>query len=76
MRNAPKWLPIVAHSLLWDAKYGAYTELYAGLSPEITVEDNGGYIIPWGRKHPNLRQDLLDALKSQENGDTRVAEKF
>ncbi|KAJ6146876.1 hypothetical protein N7497_008858 [Penicillium chrysogenum] len=32
--------------LLHEAKFGAYTELYAGLSSEITLEKNGAYIIP------------------------------
>ncbi|KAK3943808.1 short-chain dehydrogenase [Diplogelasinospora grovesii] len=38
----------------YDAIYGAYTELYAGLSPELTMEKhNGVYVIPWGRIHPD-----------------------
>jgi len=76
MRNVPKWVTVIARLLMWDAQYGAYTELYAGLSSEITVEDNGGYIIPWGRKHPNIRKDLLNALENEENGGVGVAEKF
>ncbi|KAL1984148.1 hypothetical protein VTN96DRAFT_9453 [Rasamsonia emersonii] len=33
--------------LLYEAKFGAYTELYAGLSPDITLEsNNGAYVIP------------------------------
>lgn len=76
MRDVPKWITLILYPLMWDAHYGAYTELYAGLSPEITVEDNGGYVIPWGRKHPNLRQDLVDALKSERKGGAGLAEKF
>jgi NAD(P)-dependent dehydrogenase (short-subunit alcohol dehydrogenase family) len=75
-RETPKWVLMILYPLLWDAHYGAYTELYAGLSPEITVEDNGGYIVPWGRKHPNMRKDLLDALESELNGGAGLAEKF
>ncbi|OIW26273.1 NAD(P)-binding protein [Coniochaeta ligniaria NRRL 30616] len=30
-------------------RYGAYTQLFAGLSPEVTLERNGAFIIPWGR---------------------------
>lgn len=76
MRDVPLWITLLLYPLLWDAHYGAYTELYAGLSPDITVEDNGGYIVPWGRKHPNLRKDLLDAMKSERNGGVGLAEKF
>lgn len=31
------------------AKYGAYTQLFAALSPEVTLAHNGAFIIPWGR---------------------------
>lgn len=31
------------------AEMGAWTELYAGWSPEVTPEMNGQYFIPWGR---------------------------
>lgn len=34
------------------AKYGAYTELFASLSPDITSTRNGAFIIPWGRFGP------------------------
>lgn len=36
-------------SMLHSFIYGASTELYAGWSSEITLEHNGGFIIPWGR---------------------------
>jgi hypothetical protein len=55
---------------------GAYTKLWAGLSPELTMEMNGGYVIPWGRIHPSPRKDLLDALKSVEEGGTGQAGEF
>lgn len=29
--------------------YGAYSELFAGLSSEITLEKNGAFLVPWGR---------------------------
>jgi hypothetical protein len=49
--------------LLYPAIYGAYTEIYSGLSPDLTLEkDQGGYIIPWGRKasvRPDLRQEAI-----------------
>lgn len=34
--------------LLHPANYGAYTELYAGCSEELTMQDAGAFIIPWG----------------------------
>ena len=62
--------------LLFDAKMGAYTELWAGLSPEVNAENNGGYIIPWGSVHPSQRKDLLNALRGVKEGGTGEAEKF
>jgi retinol dehydrogenase-12 len=40
---------VVAGWLNYPAKMGAWTELYAGWSPDITPQMNGCYIIPWGR---------------------------
>ncbi|KAI9738275.1 MAG: hypothetical protein M1834_008773 [Cirrosporium novae-zelandiae] len=37
--------------------YGAYTELWSGLSPELTTGHNGRYIAPWGRLSHN-RPDI------------------
>lgn len=57
--------------LLSDAMYGAYTELYAGFSPDISLENSGSYVIPWGRIRPNKatpRQDLIKAGDSKEEG--------
>ena len=34
---------MMAKWLLYDAIFGAYTELYAGLSPEINSAQNGSY---------------------------------
>lgn len=67
------WMGIVFAPLLYPAKMGAYTELWAGLSPELTIEANGAYVIPWGRIHPAPRGDLLDALNVKEEGGTGLA---
>lgn len=55
-RHLPRIVTVLFQPLLYDAKYGAYTELFAGLSEDLSMEDNGSYIIPWGRKHPAPRQ--------------------
>lgn len=54
---------------------GAYTELFAGLSPSLTFDQTGSYIIPWGRVY-EPRQDLLDAMKGQGEGGSGVAAAF
>ena len=33
--------------MLYPPVYGAYTELYSALGPDV---EQGSYIVPWGRK--------------------------
>ena len=76
LRHFPRWQRIAASPLMHHPKMGAYTELWAGLSLDVSMEMNGGYAIPWGRPHPAPRQDLLDALKSTGEGGTGQAAEF
>jgi len=75
LRHTRRLFQFSVAPLLYKAKMGAYTELWAGLS-EVTVDRNWGYIIPWGRLHPGPRQEILDALKTEEDGGTGQARKF
>lgn len=43
--------------VLHDPSFGALTELYAGFSDAIGTDNNGAYIIPWGRVG-KIRQDI------------------
>lgn len=75
------WIFIVLLNLtvLYPAKYGAYTELYAGLSPDVNQDTNGMYIMPWGRireESKNGRKDVDDALRSEEDGGRGIPPKF
>ncbi|KAI0113815.1 NAD(P)-binding protein [Hypoxylon sp. NC0597] len=59
--------------MLWLQKpvFGAYAELFAGLSPEVTRDTSGRYIFPWGRLVPDssvVRQDILKAAEPEELG--------
>lgn len=57
--------------LLHEARFGAYTGLYAGLSSDISLENNGAYIIPWGRIREDKdcpRKDILKAMLPLEEG--------
>ncbi|KAI1209222.1 NAD(P)-binding protein [Annulohypoxylon truncatum] len=59
--------------MLWLQKpvFEAYTELFAGLSPEVTRDTYERYIFPWGRLVPDssvVRQDVLKAAESEELG--------
>ena len=64
--------------LLHDAVYGAYTVLWAALSADLTIEEDGGkgWIVPWGRRHPSLRADLLESLKDEEEGGSGKTKRF
>ena len=76
LRHAPWILGFVTAPLLYSAKMGAYTELWAGLSEDLGIGDGGKYVLPWGRLHPNPRPDLLAALKTGENERPGVAALF
>ncbi|KAE9371719.1 NAD(P)-binding protein [Stipitochalara longipes BDJ] len=61
--------------LLYPPIFGAYTELFAGLSPDIDSAANGSYIIPWGRAG-HLKESLAACLKEESKGGTGVAKRF
>jgi retinol dehydrogenase 12 len=49
-RHSESWmLNLINSALLYDARYGALTELFAGFSDSVNKENNGQYLIPWGR---------------------------
>ncbi|KAI8632859.1 NAD(P)-binding protein [Xylariaceae sp. FL1651] len=65
--------------MLHEPVFGAYTELYAGLSPELKIEHNGTYVIPWGRRRPDneiTRKDILKAMAPEEEGGLGYAKKL
>jgi retinol dehydrogenase-12 len=55
--------------------YGAYSELYAGFSPDVTARENGGHLMAWGRK-AYLPLEAASGLKSKAEGGTGAAPKF
>lgn len=70
------WVYVVFAPFLYKPIFGAYTELYSGLSEDLGMDDAGVYIEPWGRKHPNPRQDLVNSLRSKDDGGTGKADDF
>jgi NAD(P)-dependent dehydrogenase (short-subunit alcohol dehydrogenase family) len=75
LRNA-KWMWFFSYPLLYSPKLAAYTELYAGLSRDISLESNGCYVVPWGRVHDGLKKDLVKAMRTVEDGGTGRAKEF
>ena len=66
---------MLMRGLQYPPIYGAYTELYGGLSADISPENNGAWLMPWGRLG-KLRTDIELAGKSKEEGGTGIAEDF
>jgi NAD(P)-dependent dehydrogenase (short-subunit alcohol dehydrogenase family) len=62
-RNVPSIGNLVLWPLLYEARYGAYTELYAAVSDELSMQDQAGYVIPWGRKQTAPRKDLVASIE-------------
>lgn len=54
---------------------GAYTELFAGLSPDVGMDQTGCWIIPWGRINP-LRADIQASSLTEAEGGTGVGLRF
>ncbi|KAL2836233.1 hypothetical protein BJX68DRAFT_250946 [Aspergillus pseudodeflectus] len=75
LRNA-KWMRFFSYPLLHNPVQAAYTELYAGLSGDISLANNGCYVIPWGRIHQGVATNLLNAIKVIEDGGTGRAKEF
>ncbi|SCU81995.1 LAMI_0B08526g1_1 [Lachancea mirantina] len=49
--------------LLYGPEYGAYTELYAALSSELTSNSQGAYVVPFGKIH-EPREDIKAGLQN------------
>jgi retinol dehydrogenase 12 len=74
-RHMSWWARLLMRPLQYDSVYGAYTELYGGLSPDITLEHNGAWLKPWGRIG-TLRHDIALGGKSKDEGGTGLAEEY
>ncbi|KAL7927252.1 NAD(P)-binding protein [Trichoderma austrokoningii] len=74
-RHTP-YLKYLAYPLLYKPEFAALTELYAGLSPDIGIQNNGCYVIPWGKISNSLRRDLINAAKTAEEGGSGKAQEF
>lgn len=54
---------------------GAYTELWAGLSPEVILEKAGGFVYPFGCFGP-IRKDWTQGTKSDDEGGNGTTKGF
>ncbi|KAI0513257.1 hypothetical protein F5B22DRAFT_246287 [Xylaria bambusicola] len=75
-RHTP-YVYLIGWAILHDPKMAALTQIFAGLSQDISEADlKGAYIIPWGRVSANLRDDLREAMKLPEEGGSGRASEF
>lgn len=75
-RNTPWYHYRPYYLILGQPIDGAHTNLWAAFSESVTMSDGGSYIIPWGRWHPGQREDIVQGLKSKEDGGTGRAIEF
>ncbi|KAF7926706.1 uncharacterized protein EAE97_010215 [Botrytis byssoidea] len=57
--------------IVYPPVYGAYTELWAAIAPEVTPEKSGAYIYPWGRFG-----SLPSGIESSITGESGISSKF
>jgi len=74
-RHMNRILAMILNLGLHEPKFGAYTELNAGLGKQITPSNNGCYVIPWGRIG-SFRSDIALSLRSVGEGGNGKAETF
>jgi retinol dehydrogenase-12 len=67
-RHGPPPMRAIMGAVFKGPRYGAYTELYAGLSPDV---QNGGFYIPWGRR--GYVSKCIDASCKSEDGKISTA---
>ncbi|RFU32077.1 hypothetical protein B7463_g4236, partial [Scytalidium lignicola] len=74
-RHLPWLLATIFGWMSYDPVYGAYTELFAGFSPDITLDNTGCWVIPWGRIS-QIRKDIDDSAIPESEGGSGLATKF
>ncbi|RSL59259.1 hypothetical protein CEP54_007383 [Fusarium duplospermum] len=74
-RHMPGPVSFMMGLVFKGAKFGAYSELFGLLSPDVTSDRNGAFIVPWGR-FGCLPEDIKQAVKSKEQGGTGTSEMF
>jgi hypothetical protein len=54
----------------------ARVNLWTAFSKDITIEDGGRHVIPWGRWHTTMRPDVRAGLKEEKDGGTGTVIQF
>ncbi|KAI1289058.1 short-chain dehydrogenase [Xylaria venustula] len=73
--NTSMGIAVATTLMTYPPVNGAYTQLYAGLSPDITIDKTGSWVIPFGRIS-EIRKDLQEATRSGTEGGNGTAANF
>ena len=77
--GTPWYLMMFVKPVLHEVRLGACTGFFAGFTGDISLENNGAYVIPWGRLRADEdcpRKDIILALRSEEEGGLGYGKKF
>ncbi|KAK9240422.1 hypothetical protein V1525DRAFT_394915 [Lipomyces kononenkoae] len=74
--GTPWLVKLLMKPLFYPPKMGAYTGLWAGLSPDVKSGDGQKFINPWGRWHDSPKKEIVESLKTKEEGGTGLAAEF
>ncbi|PSR79584.1 hypothetical protein BD289DRAFT_375325 [Coniella lustricola] len=69
-KHQPGWMMAFMNPTFAVPKMGAYTMMFAGLSNEVGLENNGAYILPFGRIQKKSTNTGI--LKAIEDGKAQV----
>ncbi|KAF5563613.1 Oxidoreductase short-chain dehydrogenase [Fusarium phyllophilum] len=66
---------ILRRTVFYPSHYGGYVNIFAGFSPEVTLENSGRFISPWGRLWHALPA-MVKGSKTEDEGGTGHAKRF
>ncbi|KAL5593185.1 hypothetical protein FOBRF1_012287 [Fusarium oxysporum] len=66
---------ILRRTVFYPPRYGGYVNIFAGFSPEVTLENSGRFISPWGRLWHALPA-MVKGSKTEAEGGTGHAKRF
>ncbi|KAI3334436.1 hypothetical protein F4824DRAFT_501951 [Ustulina deusta] len=68
-------IKLLTYPVNYPAVNGAYTQLWAGLSLDLSLDKSGSFVAPFGRFYP-MRSDLEAATKLESEGGNGSTQKF
>ncbi|KAJ5899946.1 NAD(P)-binding protein [Penicillium taxi] len=76
LRNS-RLMKFFSRPLLHSPVLAAHTVLYASFSPDISLDNHDtAYVIPWGRLHPGVAENLKRTVEREGNGGSGRAKEF